>query len=162
MAWPSVLRMSMSTQLSGPPASGPQFSICWILSPDPNQDQDTMHALLDSVYLSIQHVAVLVPFLCSLLGPSRLSRERPFVPQIGLHFPPSCPLSTVDTLVYLFQHLCIGPAHFPGPQKMADGPQLKPGHLLSLLPGHNSPRRIRLSSEDSPVGERRGRSLAWA
>lgn len=76
--------------------------------------------------LSIQHMAVLVPFLCSLLDSSRLSRGWTSVPQVGLHFPASCPLSTVHTLVYLFRPLCTGPALFPDPQRTADG------HNLSL------------------------------
>lgn len=121
-----------------------------------------LHAYHLSVCLSIQHMAVLVP---SLSPPWSFQTQQGavFHPQLGLHLPASCPL-----VLHVLTRLCR-PSPPSWPMEHSRWLQLEPGHLLCSLPGHSSPRGIRLNGKFpggalvrmSPLGERRGRGLAW-
>lgn len=126
----------------GPLASGLPFPRAGFCLPVPARIR-TLHALLVSVSLSTQHVAVLVPFLCSLLGPSGLNRGRsPSWSPFSCLMPPKyCghPGLPVSTSLYRLSPLLV------------DGHNSSLGISALSHPGHNYPRRIRLSSEDAPV-----------
>lgn len=96
---------SMSTQPPGPLAFGLHSATCWLLSPCPDRDQDSISVCPPCLCL-VQRSTCDCPdaFPLSPPGHSRHSKGRPSVPEVGLSiFLPCAPLSTqVDIVVYLF------------------------------------------------------------
>lgn len=141
---------STSTQPPGPVAFGLHSATRWLLSPRPNRDQDPLSACQPHLCL-LERSACDCPdaFPLSPPGPSRRSRGRPSIPEVGLSiFLPCAPLSTqVDMVVYLFYLPLYRPSPPFWPMEHSRWSHLLVTQACATLP--QSPRGIRLSSEDS-------------
>lgn len=112
-------------------------------------DQDPLSACLPRLCL-LEHSACDCPdaFPLSPPGPSRCSRGRPSIPEVGFSiFLPCAPLSTqVDMVVYLFYLPLYRPSPPFWPMEHSRWSHLLVTQACATLP--QSPRGIGLSSED--------------